>query len=137
MNLDLSSKSHRAVRDLFIIGCITGIRFSDYNKLIKNNVQKIGKHQVLRFRVMKTFQHITIPLHSKVIEILESWDYNIPLYSNGYSNMLLKEIGKLAEIDEEVFLLKIRAIVKLKIDIKNTSLFVHIQHEDHLLQTYI
>ena len=55
---------------------------------------------------MKTFQHITIPLHSKVIEILESWDYNIPLYSNGYSNMLLKEIGKLAEIDEEVLFIK-------------------------------
>ena len=106
ISLKLSSKSYRAVRDLFIIGCITGIRFSDYNKLIKNNVQKMGKHQVLRFRVMKTFQHITIPLHSKVIEILESWDYNIPLYSNGYSNMLLKEIGKLAEINEEVLFIK-------------------------------
>ena len=55
---------------------------------------------------MKTFQHITIPLHSKVIEILESWDFNIPLYSNGYSNMLLKEIGKLAEINEEVLFIK-------------------------------
>ena len=49
--------------------------------------------------------------------------------------MLLKEIGKLAEIDEEVLFIKNTGIVKLKKDIINTSLYVHIQHVDHLLQT--
>ena len=106
IGLNLKSKSFRAVRDLFVIGCITGIRFSDFNKLIKSNIQLMGKHQVLRFRVMKTFQHITIPLHSKVIEILESWAYDIPLYSNSYSNTLLKKLGEMAQIDEEVLFIK-------------------------------
>ncbi len=99
--LDLSNYSKlEKVRDLFLIGCYSGLRFGDFNtikpELIKDGFLHIEQH--------KTQGKIIIPLHRIVIEILEKYEGILPKpISNQKFNDYLKELGKLAEINEPVY----------------------------------
>lgn len=99
-NLDLS-KNERLdkTRDLFIIGCWTGLRFGDLSQVNKENI----KDDFLTVRTKKTDQKIVIPLHHLVRSILEKYDYELPRkISNQKLNDYLKEVCELAKIDDEI-----------------------------------
>lgn len=88
------------VRDLFLIGCYTGLRFSDLTKLKEENFIQNGSQA--KIKTEKTGQIVVIPLNSIVREILNKYDGVPPnAISNQKMNAYLKEIGILAEIDEE------------------------------------
>lgn len=90
-------------RDIFIIGCWTGLRFSDLNQVKAENIRN-GK---LVLRTTKTDQKIVIPLHSIVVEILEKYEYRLPqIITNQKLNVYLKELGELAGFDEIVSMTK-------------------------------
>jgi len=98
--LDLSeNKRLERVRDLFIVGAWTGLRFSDLSTLDKSYFinKKISLDQV------KTNGRVVIPLHWMVKKIMEKYDFNLP---NGISNQkfndYLKEVCQLAEIKNQV-----------------------------------
>jgi integrase len=85
-------------RDLFVIGCYTGLRYSDYSRLTPDNLIKLpnGK-DAFRIIVFKTHQKVVIPLHPVVIEILEKYQYELPQGSvNQVMNQHLKEIALMA-----------------------------------------
>jgi integrase len=98
-SLDLSKKRRlEKVRDLFILGCYTGLRFSDFTQLKKENIIDGNK---IKIRTQKTNDNVVIPVHSYVKEILEKYDGNIPdPLSNQKMNDYLKEVGQIAEINE-------------------------------------
>jgi integrase len=60
------------VRDLFIIGCYTGLRFSDLSQLTKANINKSGS--VVKVNTQKTGEVVMIPLKSQVKEILLKYE---------------------------------------------------------------
>lgn len=98
-NLDLS-KTERLdkTRDLFIIGCWTGLRFGDLSQVNRDNI----KDDFLTVRTKKTDQKIVIPLHHLVKSTLEKYNYSLPrLISNQKLNDYLKEICEMAEINED------------------------------------
>jgi Site-specific recombinase XerD len=99
--LDLSQKKRlERVRDLFIIGCYTGLRFSDFIQLTQDNIIENNK---IKIRTQKTNETVVIPLHPYVKTILSKYDGNIPTpLTNQKMNDYLKEIGQLAEINEKV-----------------------------------
>lgn len=102
--LDLSTiqRLDRA-RDLFIIGCYTGLRFSDLSELSKANITRDGS--VARVRTIKTGEVVMIPLKSQVKSILQKYEGIPPqAYSNQKMNDYLKELGELAEMNEEVLI---------------------------------
>lgn len=101
-NLDLFSNSRlEKVRDLFIIGCYTGLRFSDLVQLRNENISREGN--LVRIRTQKTGEVIIVPLKSYVREILKKYNGVPPqVISNQKMNDYLKELGKLAEIDESI-----------------------------------
>lgn len=85
-------------RDLFVIGCYTGLRYSDYSRLTPDNLIKLpnGK-DAFRIIVFKTHQKVVIPLHPVVMEILEKYQYQLPQGSvNQVMNRHLKEIALMA-----------------------------------------
>lgn len=100
--LDFTKKPYLdRVRDLFIIACYTGLRFSDLVELKKDNISKDGS--TVKVRTIKTGELVIIPLHTYVKNILEKYAGMPPqLISNQKMNEYLKEIGEEAEIDEPI-----------------------------------
>jgi integrase len=99
-DLDLSDrKGLDRVRDLFLIGCWTGLRFSDYSTISPDDIQ--GDR--IRVLTQKTKKKVVIPLNSVIKSILLKYDYKLPKsISNQKFNAALKDIGKLAEINQTI-----------------------------------
>ena len=88
------------IRDLFIIGCYTGLRFSDFTQLKPENIVDGNK---IRIRTNKTNELVIIPLHKYVREILKKYKNEIPqALSNPKMNLNLKHLGRIAKIKESV-----------------------------------
>lgn len=103
-DLDLSNNPRLdKVRDLFIIGCYTGLRFSDLVELRDENL--IDNRTKIKIRTVKTGATVVIPLHKYVRHILEKHNGIPPqIISNQKMNNYLKELGALAEINEDVLI---------------------------------
>lgn len=103
-NLELSNnKRLEQVRDLFIIGSYTGLRFSDFSQLKPKHFKRFKEVDVIEIITQKTNQKVIIPLHPKVRSIIEKYDGILPRsISNQKMNDYLKEIGKKANISEPI-----------------------------------
>ncbi len=96
-DLDLTDNLRLArTRDVFLVGCWTGLRFSDVGRLRKEH---IGGDGIITITQAKTDDKVCIPLHPLVREILERYDYQLPIISNQKFNDYVKEVCKLAGID--------------------------------------
>lgn len=101
-NFDLSNKKKLdQVRDVFCFSCATGLRYSDLFQLKREHIKK---DQII-LKVKKTGQQLIIPLNPYSFSILEKYSKvhrPIPVISNAKMNLFLKELCKLAEINEPV-----------------------------------
>ena len=98
------------VRDLFIIGCWSGLRFSDLSHLTQDNIVLIDDKEFLKVKTQKTGEIVIIPLHWTVREILNKYNGNIPrVISNQKMNDYLKELADKAKINSSVRIAKTRA----------------------------
>lgn len=102
--LDLSNNTRLdKVRDLFIIACYTGLRFSDLVQLRNENVNRDGS--LVKVRTQKTGETVIIPLKGIVKEILNKYEGVPPqTISNQKMNDYLKELGELAKINEAILI---------------------------------
>jgi integrase len=109
-NLDLSKNTRlEKVRDLFIIGAYTGLRFSDFSNIQKGNIILRDDNHYISITTKKTNTPVVIPLHPIALSILQKYDMAIPgSMSNQKMNDYLKEIGELAGIKGEIILSKTR-----------------------------
>lgn len=86
-------------RDLFLIGCWTGLRFSDFTRIKRENI----KDNMLTIQQQKTNEFVTIPLHPVFISIWEKYNGVLPAnISNRQFNDNLKDVCKEAGINERV-----------------------------------
>jgi len=101
-DLDLTKRPGlEKVRDLFLIGCNSGLRFSDYSSINPEDIDIEGKR--LRVLAQKTNSKVVIPLSPVVIEILQKYDYKLPkAISNQKFNEALKVIAEIAGLTEQV-----------------------------------
>jgi integrase len=102
--LDLSKRPELAnSRDLFILGCTTGLRYSDFSQIKPENFQKINGNEYIRIVMQKTKDTVSIPLHPFVKQILKKRQGKLPQSIQSQPlNRNLKELGKLAGIDEAI-----------------------------------
>jgi integrase len=100
--LDLSKNPRlEKVRDLFIIACYTGLRFSDLIQVRNDNIVNEGRQ--IKIRTEKTSEIVIIPIHKFVKQILKKYKGLLPAaISNQKMNDYLKEISQLAEINSIV-----------------------------------
>ncbi|MVN20427.1 site-specific integrase [Mucilaginibacter arboris] len=101
----------RIVRDNFCFACFTGLRYSDISILKPENI----KEGVVLVKTEKTKDFLQIPLNRFAKEVLARNNGHLPkLASNQKTNDALKELGKLAGLNEMVHIIKYRGIEKVE-----------------------
>lgn len=95
------TKKQERVKDLFIVGCCTALRYSDLSTLVKedfNNgyITKLTK---------KTGTRVVIPIHDFVKEIYDKYDGNISLnlssqHFNRYIKLICKKVGLTENVNQ-------------------------------------
>jgi integrase len=88
---DFESPIHEHVRDVFVIGCFTGMRFSDYSVIDPTSI----RNNRLEIVQKKTGNKVTIPIHPEVVKILEKYNYLLPqVPPNNEFNRIIKIVGE-------------------------------------------
>ncbi len=93
--LDLTDNTRlEVIRDLFLIGCSTGLRFSDLSTLTPKQING----NMITLTQIKTGKPVIIPVHELVNEILNKYEGKLPeARSNQKTNEYLKEVCKLTK----------------------------------------
>ena len=87
------------VRDLFVFGCFTGMRYSNYSKIKKNDI--VDNHIKVR-DVKDNSKQLNIPLNDYSSYLLKKYDYLLPKISNQKFNEYIKEVIKKVGYTEDI-----------------------------------
>ena len=87
-------KAKERIRDLFVVGCLTALRYSDYSTLEATNLQ----NGYIVKRTKKTNVDVKVPAHDYVKEIFAKYSGFVPRglciqYFNKYLKVIMREIG--------------------------------------------
>lgn len=100
-NLRLDDEKYGTQRDLFIVGCYTGLRYSDFGTLKPHSFVD-GRY--IQKMQQKGGKKVFIAIHPNLKPILEKYDYRLPKVApNGLMNRYLKEIGEDAGITDNIY----------------------------------
>ena len=93
------NKKYERVRDLFVFGCVTGMRFGNYSTISKNDVQG----DFIRVIDLKSkSKNLSIPLNNISKSILEKYEYQLPNISNQKMNEYIKEVFEELKFTDEI-----------------------------------
>jgi len=99
------TKKQERIRDLFIVGCLTALRYSDYSTLTKDN---FGKQFITKI-TKKTNKKVIVPIHDYVREIYEKYNGDLSFgISIQHFNRYLKKICKRIGFDSDITINYIR-----------------------------
>lgn len=103
-DLDLTADARLdRVRDLFLLGCYTGLRFSDYAEIRPENITVVEGVRLLRVTTQKTRRVVSIPILEQAQRILDKRSGRPPgVISNQKFNSYIKELCRTAGIDSGV-----------------------------------
>ena len=88
------TKKQEKIKDLFVIGCYTALRYSDLSELSKDNIQNGFINKITK----KNNTKVVIPIHDFVYEILDKYNGEFPngvsvQHFNRYIKLICKKIG--------------------------------------------
>lgn len=86
------------VRDEFVLGCLTGFRFSDYTNIKPDEI----RDGMLFITQTKTDDRVVVPLRPDTKNILDKYNMEMPSISNPEFNFCIKEVACLAGLTEPV-----------------------------------
>lgn len=91
-------------RDMFLIGCYTALRVSDYKKIDCSCFTTTAEGtRVIDMPTQKTKNRVTIPIvYDELIAIAEKYNYDFPCITSQKLNDAIKEIARLAGITNPV-----------------------------------
>ncbi len=92
------NKRLEKVRDLFIIGCCTGLRYGDLVRVGPEHI--IGDY--IEITSEKTTKRLTIPINSVARSILNKYQNQPPHISNQKFNQYIKELAKLVKLNQPI-----------------------------------
>lgn len=81
-------------RDLFLVGAVTGLRYSDFTRISQNDIRLIDGMEFLDFLTKKTKKKVVIPVSKILRSILDKYNGKLPNLSQQKMNDYLKEIGR-------------------------------------------
>jgi integrase len=97
------TESLENAKDWLIISCYTGQRVSDFLRFEKSMIRVENGKSLLEFTQKKTGKIMTIPLHKKVLEILNKRNGDFPYsISDQKYNEYIKSVCELAKINNLV-----------------------------------
>ena len=125
--VDLSKMpvGYQQARDIFLVGCWTAQRVSDYNNITHDAIQSYTKRTIvdvpdpenpgktkpeiqtreimyINIRQHKTGAKVAVPCSTGLKNILERYNYQMPHLADQVINRYIKEIGKMAGLTEIV-----------------------------------
>lgn len=107
--LDLSEDKELAeIRDIFIVGCYTGLRYSDLSMLNSEHIDPINGY--INIKQRKVHKAVVIPMIDYVPDILEKYNYELPKVPSYKFNERLKELGKLAKLKQKVEIVRKKGV---------------------------
>lgn len=113
VNLDLShSKRLDQVRDVFVFGCMVGYRYSDLKQLSRHHI----KGDTIYLTTEKTKTPIITPLNDIALNILRKYANSkkpLPIISNQKYNKYITEVCQLAELNEEIEIIRFKGAEKI------------------------
>ena len=86
------------IRDCFVFQCYTGLAYADMAQLTKDDIQD----DIITKRRQKTDVAFVIPLLPTAKEILEKYEYQLPIISNQAYNRYLKLLGDYCELNKKL-----------------------------------
>ena len=104
LELPTGHKLH-AVRDIFLLQCYTGLRYSDVVKLRPVNL----KDDVLIVNTVKTADDLKLPLLPQALAIMRRCpEKGFPSFKNRHANKCIRQLCGLAGIDESTLMVEHR-----------------------------
>lgn len=95
---NLSDGRMSQIRDLFVFQCYTGLAYTDLVNLTQDNIQD----DVILGRRKKTDVQFVVPLLPVAKQILEKYNYCLPIISNQKYNQYLKVLGDTAKLGKQL-----------------------------------
>jgi len=90
----------RKIKDVFLLQCLTGLRYSDVAQLRPEHIQG----DVIRITTIKTNKPLEIPLMKFAQDIIEKYRGDMPVISNQNYNRYLKELIALSPLESKMIL---------------------------------
>ena len=113
-NLDLSdNKTLDVARDIFLIGCYTAQRFSDYSRINAKHIKDVKGGKMIELIQKKTGERVTIPVRPELETILKKYDYNPPHTHEQKANERIKLVCAKAEIKDPIEIEEIKGGLKV------------------------
>ena len=102
--VDLKGDKHKSIaRDIFLVGCYTAQRFSDYSTINEGNIRTLDNGQkVIDLKQQKTGNKVVIPIRAELQAILDKYDNRLPKAYEQKVNKYIKEIAREAGIVDMV-----------------------------------
>lgn len=99
--LEIHQEEMSVSRDIFLIGCNTGLRIGDLLSFVKNpKLIKNGERDFIEIKQSKTANPVVIPINSTIVKIMAKYNDGFPPYLHqNIINQNLKLICKRAKID--------------------------------------
>lgn len=91
-------KALNDARLIFLVGCYTGLRISDYSRIEDFNIDK----ELIKIRTQKTNKIVSIPIHKNFRILLNETNVMSIKMSDQRLNDHVKEIGLIAGITDEI-----------------------------------
>ena len=102
-NLDFSKNLRlEKARDLFVLECLTGLRYSDVTNITQANIVQNQHGTFIKMVTMKTGKIVVIPLRTIARNIIQKYEGKYPTISNQKYNQYIKEFCQLAGFTDEV-----------------------------------
>lgn len=127
LNKDLSKYPElELARDIFLIGCYTGQRISDYNGLSKESIKRINGVDYFKIKQKKTNKEVQCPITKEIREIMNKRHDGIPpkrMY-NQLLNRCIKQVGQAIGLNESIEFSITRGGVEVKDSIPKYELIL-------------
>jgi integrase len=94
------------------VGCYTGLRYSDLSTLSPEHIDHINGNINLKQR--KVHKAVVIPIIDYVPDILKKYNYNLPKISSYKFNERFKELGKKAELNQKIEIVRKKGNTRVK-----------------------
>lgn len=93
---DLYRQKLTEARDIFVLGCLTGQRVSDYKRINLDMIETIqGDRKFLHLVQVKTEKDVYIPYNNMIGDILKKYDGKLPKIYDQHLNDRIKVVGLL------------------------------------------
>lgn len=109
---DIFRKNLMEARDIFVMGCLTGQRVSDYKRISEDMIETIqGDRQFVHLTQMKTGKDVYVPYNEMIRRILDKYDGHLPKIYDQHLNERIKVVGLLLGWTEPAGLTEHRGVM--------------------------